>query len=180
MEIRKIKITPVQIIALLLIVLGVVMRLLPHEPNFAPIGAISLFGGAILGWRTAVWLPLVIMISADMFIGFYSGMIFTWAGFVLVSLFGTILRNATLLTRISLGALGSGAIFFIVSNFGVWITGGLYPPTLAGFIDCYYMALPFFRTSLMADLFYSALLFGLYALAARFVTAKQTSSQSLH
>lgn len=152
-------------ITLLLIALGIAARLLPHEPNFVPIGAIALFGGAVLGWRTALWLPLVIMVSTDWVIGFHSTMWFVWAGFALISLFGAYLQRTSLLTRIGLGALGSGSIFFVVSNFGVWLVGGLYPPTLQGLIECFYMALPFFRTSLLADVVYSTVLFGTYALA---------------
>lgn len=173
MEIRKIKIEPRLVIALLLIALGIAMRLLPHEPNFAPVGAIALFGGAILGWQTAVWLPLAIMMGADMLIGFYPGMLFTWTGFVIVSLFGTLLRRCGLLTRISLGAIGSGIIFYVISNFGVWMTSGMYPATIPGLLDCYYMALPFLRTSLLADLFYSAILFGVYALAMKFAAKRR-------
>jgi hypothetical protein len=180
MEIRKIKLSWTQAVAITLIIFGILLRLLPHMPNFAPVGAIALFGGAVLGWRTAVWLPLIIMMGADMVIGMYPGMIFTWAGFVLVSLFGTMLRNASLPVRIGVGAIGSGVIFFIVSNFGVWAVGGLYPHTITGMIDCYYMALPFFRTSLLADLFYSTVLFGTYELAVHFAALRQrANNQSL-
>ncbi len=150
------------VLALLLIIIGVASRLLPHEPNFVPIGAIALFAGAILNWRLALWLPISMMAITDFFIGFYPGMIFTWVGFMLISVFGMSLRNAPLRFRISAGPLGAGVIFFIVSNFGVWVMGGLYPPTLQGLINCYYMAIPFFKTSLLADITYSVALFGLY------------------
>jgi hypothetical protein len=176
MEIRKIRLSWTQAVAITLIIFGILLRLLPHMPNFAPVGAIALFGGAVLGWRTAIWLPLIIMIGADMVIGVYPGMVFTWAGFVLVSLFGTMLRNANLPMRIGMGAIGSGAIFFIVSNLGVWAMGELYPHTIAGIIDCYYMALPFFRTSLLADFFYSTVLFGTYALAVRVAALTQRAN----
>jgi hypothetical protein len=180
MEIRRLKLTPKFSVALLLMAIGVLFRVLPHEPNFAPVGAIALFGGVVLGWRTAIWLPLAIMAITDMFLGFYPGMSYTWAGFVLVSVVGMCLRNSRFLTRVLLGALGSGIVFFAVSNFGVWASSGMYPHTLGGLAHCYAMALPFLRTSLLADLFYSFVLFGLYEFVARFIDARKTSSQFLH
>lgn len=165
MEIRKSSISLQLGIALLLIVAGTALRLLPHMPNFAPVGAIALFGGAVLGWRLAVWLPLALMMVSDIFIGFYPGIEFTWAGFLLVALFGMLLRCAGLASRILVGGLASGMLFFVVSNFGVWLTSGMYAHTFDGIAQCYIMALPFLRASLMGDLFYGAVLFGSYELA---------------
>lgn len=173
MEARKNTITIQTIIAVALVIAGAALRLAPHVPNFAPVGAIALFGGAVLGWRLAVWLPLAVMMISDLVLGFYSGIEFTWAGFLLVALFGTQLRGARFLTRVTLGTLGSGIIFFIVSNFGSWLTSGMYEPTLEGLVRCYYMALPFFRTSLLADAFYGVLLFGIYEAASAYIAAHQ-------
>lgn len=173
MEIRKGAINWQLVAALLLVIAGTALRLLPHIPNFAPVGAIALFGGAVLGWRLAVWLPLVLMISSDFLIGFYPGIEFTWAGFLLIALFGMLLRRVGLIGRIVVGGAASGLLFFTVSNFGVWLTSGMYVHTLDGLIQCYVMALPFFRVSLMADLFYSALIFGLYELVLYVVRVRQ-------
>lgn len=152
-------------IAGLLIAFGIIMRLLPHEPNFAPVGAIALFSGAVLGWRIAAWLPVVLTIGADLFIGFYPGMMFTSLGFAVIGLFGALFARTSIFVRVLAGGLGSGIIFYLISNFGVWLMGGLYPQTMQGLIDCYVMALPFLRVSLLADLFYAALFFGLYEFA---------------
>jgi hypothetical protein len=154
-------------VALALIVFGVVMRLLPHPANLAPVGAIALFGGAILPRKLGWWLPMAIMAVSDYIIGFYSGVLFTWSAFLLVGLFGMVLRNSSNWFRVPFGALGGGVIFFIMSNFGVWVQGGLYPHTWAGLAECYTMALPFLRNTLMGDLAYGAILFGAYALAVR-------------
>lgn len=174
------KINTAALIALSLILIGISMRLVPHIPNFAPIGAIALFSGALLGWRTAVWLPLLIMMASDFIIGFYSGILFTWMGFILTAIFGMLFRRSTFTKRVTFGALGSGLIFFIVSNFGTWIASGMYPPTFAGLVECYYMALPFLRTSLLADAMFSIVLFGTFAVAVKMCDHYgRTSSQSL-
>ena len=162
MEIRVNKTT---VLAFALIVAGMVMRIIPHTDNFAPVGAIALFAGALLGRRLALWIPLLIMVGSDLVIGFHSTIAFTWGGFVLVAAFGMLLKNKPNLMRVPVGAIGSALIFYLVSNFGVWLEGRMYPLTVAGLTDCYTMALPFLRASFMADLSFSTLLFGLYALA---------------
>lgn len=155
------------IIACALIFAGIILRLLPHAANFAPVGAIALFGGAVLDKKLAWWLPLAIMATSDLIIGLHSTILFTWGGFLLIGLFGMILCKTNNWLRIPLGALGSGIIFYVISNFGVWAVGGLYEHTLQGLINCYVAAIPFFRTSLAADFLYSAALFGAYALATQ-------------
>lgn len=178
MEIRKIRLSSAHIIAITLIALGILLRLAPHEPNFAPVGAIALFGGALFGWRTALWLPLAIMMTTDIFLGSHSTIVFTWGGFVLISLFGTLFRSSSFWKRVLAGGLGSGAVFYAVSNFGTWLTTDMYAHTFVGLADCYVAALPFFRASLTADLFYGFVLFGLYALAIRLVAARQPETHS--
>ena len=178
MEIRKpIPVNISLLIGAALVVLGVALRLVPHVPNFAPIGAIALFGGAILGWRYALWLPLSAMMLSDLIIGFYPGIEFTWASFLMIAVVGLALKNKGLLTKIGIGGLSSATIFFVVSNFGVWVSSGMYTHTLTGFINCYVMALPFFRATLMSDLFYGAVLFGLQAVAV-YVLEKRLRSSS--
>jgi len=161
------------LIALVLVVFGVIMRLLPHPANLAPVGAIALFGGAVLPRKLGWWLPLAIMIVSDLLLGFYNGIIFTWAGFLLVGLFGMALRNQSNLFRIPFGALGGAVIFFIVSNLGVWAQGQMYAHTWAGLVQCYEMALPFFRNTFFGDFLYAWLLFGIYALSLRFVPSSE-------
>ena len=157
-------------VAVSLVIFGVVMRLLPHPDNLAPVGAIALFGGAILPRKLGWWLPLAVMVLSDLlFLGTYNGILFTWLGFLLVALFGMSLRGQSNWMRVPFGALGAAVIFFIVSNFGVWLQGQMYPLSWAGLVQCYELALPFFRNTFLGDLTYSMLLFGLYALAVRFV-----------
>jgi hypothetical protein len=161
-----------------LLVFGVAMRLLPHPANLAPVGAIALFGGAVLPRKYAWWLPVAIMAMSDIFIGLYNGFIFTWLGFALVGLYGMTLHNKNNWLRIPLGALGSSVIFFIVSNFGAWAQGQLYTYSLSGLASCYAMALPFFRNTFLGDLAYSGLLFGAYACALKLVIAKSHTAET--
>jgi hypothetical protein len=172
MEIRKDVTKRATAIAVALIIAGVVLRLLPHPANFAPIGAIALFGGAVLPLRLAWWLPVAAMVVSDTFLGFHDTIMFTWSGFLLVALFGVALRNVNNWLRVPVGVLGSGIIFYVVSNFGVWASGTLYPTTLQGLVECYVAAIPFFKTSLLADFVYASVLFGAYALATRQRPAK--------
>lgn len=164
--------------ALALVVFGVIMRLIPHPPNFAPVGAIAVFGGAVLPRKLGWWLPLAVMATSDLLIGFYGGILFTWAAFLLVGSFGITLRRSSNLRRIVFGSLGGGLIFFAVSNLGVFLQGGLYPHTWAGLVQCYAMAIPFFRNTLAGDLTYSALLFGTYALATKAFASPQATKVS--
>lgn len=160
-------INKMRIIALALIFAGILLRLMPHAANFAPIGAIAIFGGAVLDKKIAWWLPLAIMVASDLIIGLHSAVLFTWGAFALIGLYGMLLRDQKTLPKILFGALGSGVIFYIVSNFGVWAASGMYAHTLQGLTDCYLAAIPFFRTSLLADLVYCSALFVAYALATK-------------
>lgn len=160
-------------LAIALVGLSIVMRLVPHVPNVAPVAAVALFGGAVLPRRYAWWLPLVIMVASDLVLGFYDGILFTWAAFLAVGLLGMTLARFSTTERIAFGVLGGALLFYLVSNLGVWLQGGLYAHTWAGLIECYTMALPFLRNTLVGDLVYSSLLFGAYALAQHSWTGRQ-------
>jgi hypothetical protein len=159
-----------------LIAFGVLMRLLPHPANLAPVGAIALFGGAVLPRKVGWWLPVAVMALSDVWIGAYHGILFTWLGFLLVSLFGMSLRGRSNWLRVPLGVAGSSVIFFVVSNFGVWLQGQLYAHTWSGLWQCYVNALPFFRNTALGDLIYATLLFGVYAFVETRVTSQQKTT----
>ncbi len=150
-----------------LIVAGVVLRVVPHPPNFAPIGAIALFGGAVLPLPWGVVVPLAAVALSDAVLGFYPGMVWVYASFVLIALLGlAALRHRRTVLRIGGTALGGSVLFFIVTNFGEWL-GPLYPHTLAGLRADYIAAIPFFRNTVLSDLGYSLALFGIYESALR-------------
>lgn len=168
MEVPKIIRTHWQVLLVVsLMVFGIAWRLVPHVPNFAPIGAIALLAGMVLGWRMAIWLPISIMLVSDLVIGFYAGIEWTWISFGIIVLFAYLIRRLPTTWRLPIGALGASLLFFVVSNFGVWVASGMYAHTLSGLIDCYVMGLPFFRATLLSDLFFAVALIGSYELIRR-------------
>jgi hypothetical protein len=148
----------------ILILIGVVLRFLPHPANFAPIAAIGLFSGCYLMKRYAFVLPLAAMLISDIFIGFYSWkiMLSVYLSFALVGLIGVWLKSHKSVYMIAGGALLSSASFFLITNFAVWAFGTLYPHSLNGLLACYIAAIPFFKNTIMGDMFYVGVLFGSY------------------
>lgn len=154
------------IVGMVLVLWGVTARLLPHPANFAPIAAIALFSAVYLSQRWALLVPVVAMMIGDYFVGFYTWplMLAVYGSFILVGLIGWwVKRNKSFSTVISGSLLGS-VVFFLVTNFAVWALSGWYAKTLVGLGQAYIMALPFFRNTLLGDLFYVGLTFGIYEL----------------
>ena len=86
----------------------------------------------------------------------------TWLGLGLIAGVGVAVRRLPLLWRIGAGALGASLTFFVASNFGTWLTSGMYSHDIAGLIQCYVAALPFLRTTIVSDLLFSGLLLSAY------------------
>jgi hypothetical protein len=151
-------------IAVGLIVLGVTSRLLPHAPNFTAIGATSLFAGLYLSKKHAIAIPIISMLIADLILGFHATMGWVYASYLVIAVLG-IYQHATKKVShlVALPFLSSG-LFFVLTNFGVWVTGSMYAHTVAGLIECYTMAIPFLRGTLAGDVMYSVLLIGGYQL----------------
>jgi len=154
-------------VTITLILVAALSRLLPHPPNVTPVAAMALLGGAYFGRRLAFLIPLAALFLSDLVLGFHSTMLFVYAGFVLTTVLGTQLREDRAPGRVLGFALASSVAFFLITNFGVWVTGGLYTRDFAGLSACYTAALPFFRNSLAGDLFFTAVLFGLEHVALR-------------
>jgi hypothetical protein len=158
-----------------LTVAGALLRLAPHPFNFAPVGGVSLFAGARLrGWQ-AYLLPLALMAVTDPLLGGYSfATPFVYASFLISVWLGRrLLRNSESPLRIGGVAAASSLQFFLISNFAVWLHGVLYPVTLSGLAQCFTMAIPFYGRTLAADLFYSAVFFGLHAWLSRTVVVSE-------
>jgi len=144
------------------------LRLVPHPPNFTPIGAMALFGGAYFGRRALAFAaPLGAMLLSDLLLGFHSGMPYVYGSVVLIVLLGWAIENHRTPLRIAGAAIASSVLFFTVTNFGTWAAGELYPQTLAGLGACFVAAIPFFQNTLAGDLVFTTLLFGGFALLQR-------------
>ncbi len=165
------------ILAVLLIVIGVAMRLLPHPSNFTPVTAIALFAGVILAPRLAVTLPLIIMVASDLIIGPHPLFFLTWGCFFLVSLLGVFLRNHMRPGGLFMGSLAGSLLFFVVTNLGVFFMQDFYTKDWVGLAICFTRALPFFRNSVVGDVFYTGVLFGLFSLAK--ITVGSARARSL-
>ena len=152
------------LIALSLISMGAILRVLPHPPNFAPILAIALFGGVYFSRKIAFVLPIAAMVIADIFIGYYefSLMFFVYGSFLLCVILGFWLKKHKKWYTIGGAAIISAILFFIITNFAVWVFTPWYAKTIPGIIQCYLMAIPFFKNTLLSGLFYVTVFFGSY------------------
>ena len=124
-----------------IILLAALSRLIPHPANFAPIGGMALFGAACYSKRYwAFLIPIVSMWISDLvlnnvvygqyfdhFVWFYSGSLFTYGAFALIVMFGMMTLKRVRMLNLIVSALVASIIFFVVSNFGVWFSGTLYP-----------------------------------------------------
>lgn len=158
------------------IVFAALTRLLPHAYNFTPLGAIALFGAAYFTdkkWAFIVaigafWMSDLLLNNItyasyyDGFTWFTSGMLYTYGSIAMIVVLGYYLLKKITFGRVLGGALGASVIFFIVSNFGVWVGSAMYPLTFEGLIACYTAAIPFFHYTIAGNVVYSAVLFGSY------------------
>lgn len=158
-----------KIIAILILVaVGISYRIFPHPPNFAPVAAIALFSGFFFR-RYFVLIPLIVMFVSDIFVGFYDWklMAVVYFSFVLIGLMGILIRkNKSVLSLIGCSLSGSVA-FFILTNFAVWFLGPWYSHDWKGLVECYTLAIPFFKNTVAGDLFYVSVIFGVYELLAQ-------------
>ena len=173
--VKKIQIAEAAI-AVLLVLIGVGSRLLPHPPNFTPITAIALFAGFYLSKRTAFVLPIAAMLISDIFIGYYqfSLMAVVYGSFLLCVFLGFWLKKNKKWYTIGGSALLGAVLFFLITNFAVWAFTPWYAKTFAGLIQSYFMALPFFKNTLLGNLFYVSVFFGIYELTGVWIRKKFT------
>lgn len=176
-----------------MILLAALSRLIPHPINFAPISGIALFGAAFYGKKYwAFIIPIVSMWISDLiinnvvyaelfdgFVWFYSGSLFTYAAFVAIAILGMNALKRVTVSRVVASAMSASILFFALSNFGVWLSSGMYPHTWNGLATCYAAGLPFLKNTVAGDLVYSALLFGAFAWGESRFPALRPASQSM-
>ncbi len=175
-------------------VFAVLYRLLPYVPgldryypwNLVPVGALALFAGSRLRSPRAWLVPLAVMLASDLLLWYplaQKGMsAFSWgtpliyASYAVYVLLGRMIRQGELSPAVIGGAaLLAGVQFFLITNFTLWLGGGLYPRTLAGLQSCYLAAVPFYRQTLAGDLLYSAAFFALHACLVRGLASVKAS-----
>lgn len=139
-------------ILILFVAVAVLVRLLPHPPNFTPVTALAIFGATTFNNKAlGTILPLIALGISDIFLGFSTITFWVYGSFILISLLSIYWKEVKLQY-----VLLSSSVFFIVTNFGVWILG--YPKSLEGLVLCYTLAIPFFLNSVLGDLFFTYVL----------------------
>tara|TARA_B100000700_G_scaffold323141_1_gene426268 strand:- start:3575 stop:4105 length:531 start_codon:yes stop_codon:yes gene_type:complete len=167
-----------EIFAISLILILVLSRLIPHPPNFTPIVAVAIMSGYLF---KNIYISFAVLITsmllADAFIGFYKNMFFVYFSLILISyIFYKISSNINSKNLFIFSLLGT-IVFFIISNFGVWILGGLgpnnlpYDKNLNGLLECYILAIPFIKNTMLSTLVFT---YGAY-IANIFFIKKKTS-----
>lgn len=168
-----------------IILITALTRLFPHPLNFAPLGAMSLFGAAYFSNRKwAFGVPLLAMFISDLLVNnilfasyyqsftlFTPGFIWVYGSIAAIVFAGMLIFKKVTLPRVIGGSIAASVLFFLISNFGVWLADPDYPLTFSGLILCYDMAIPFFKNTLMGDLVYSAVLFGSFEFATYRISA---------
>lgn len=168
-----------------IIVTVAIARLIPHLPNFTPVGALCLFGAAQFSNKKLAYLvPLLAILLSDILVNnilyaqyfdgftvFYNGFEWQYMSYILTVLVGGFIIKKVSTKSVLIGALAATIIFFIVSNLGVWASGTMYPMTATGLMACFTAAIPFLGGTFIGNAVYSAILFGGYALAQKRIPA---------
>jgi hypothetical protein len=177
---------------ILLVLIAALWRVIPGRPmGFAPQIAMAIFGGSVISDRRMSFiLPLLSMFISDLLYqilhsyglsslpGFYNGQLTNYILFALITVIGFGVKQKNVFSILG-GALAGASFYFLSSNFLDWAMGGLdisyrpYPKTLAGLTDCYVAGIPFYKTSIIATLVFSTVLFGGYYLANKVFISKK-------
>ncbi len=163
----------VQLITISIIIFALaVLRLLPHLPNVSPVAAMALFGGAYFAnKRVAFIVPFAALFLSDLVLGLHNSMIFVYTGFALTVAIGFLLKDRVSMTNTAFAMVVSSLLFFLLTNFGAWMTSGLYAKSAEGLMQAYVAGIPFFQNSLLGNLVFAAVIFGGYHLLENNVSA---------
>lgn len=162
-----------------IIVLAILSRFLPHPPNFTPLLAVALFGGAIFKNRKlSLALLLGSVFISDLILGLHESMIAVYVCLGLFMYFGTKINRKSGKQVITYSLI-SAIIFFLVTNFTVWAFAGMYDKSFAGLMESYSMGLPFFRWTALSSLLYSGVLFGVYNLFGKYALSEEPKVQEI-
>ena len=162
-------------------VIALVVRLMPHPANFVPIGAVAILGGMLLPRRYSAWIVVVTMMLSDFIIGLHPMIIWTWGSFALVALLSGKLLNGRRpnSARLVMSAMAGGTLFFVITNLGVWLQGGLYEKSLQGLVQCYVNALPFYRNTILGDVFFTGVFYAVFLILPKLFALPSATVRSL-
>ena len=133
-------------------------RLIPHPWNFTPMLAVGIFSGFYFKqFYLGLFVVIVSMFIGDLFLGFHSTMFFTYISLAVAVALGLFIKRLKF-TEILFSSLTSSVCFFIITNFGAWLTLEMYEKNLAGLLQSYILAVPFFHNTLISTLLYLAVL----------------------
>jgi len=168
---KKIILEKQKLFPFIIILIMVLSRLILHPPNFTPIIAMAMMSGYFFkNFNLSVLILGFTMLFSDLFLGFHNNMIFVYIPlFVIVSFCFKISTKINYKNLFFLG-IGSSLIFFLISNFGVWLLGNMYEKNLYGLMNCYILAIPFFNNTLISTFVFS---YGAYT--ANFLYCKKFS-----
>ncbi len=153
------------LVLLTIIVAAAFTRLMPHWPNFTAIGAVALFGGAYFDKKYLSFVvPFAALFITDLIIGLHSTMWAVYLSFALIVVLGFNLRRQRKPLNVGLSAVSASVLFFIITNFAVWLSSPMYPFTISGLLESYVAAIPFFNYTLLGNLFYAGVIFGIFEL----------------
>ena len=153
----------------LIIALAIAARFIPGAANFSPVYAGLLFSGAYLKRRDSMWFPILLLAGSDLLVNtllyhtsFQWMQTLNWIGFAAIIMVGWWLQKRVSMRNVLIASVAGPSVFFVISNFGVWLAGGLYPPTFGGLTACFVAAIPFYGNSLLSAVLFSGILFGAY------------------
>lgn len=161
--------------AILLVIIGIFSRLIVHTPQFTATLAIALFSGMYLDRRLAIIVPVGMMLITDLILGFHDTMLFTYGSMLLISCGGVWLKKRKSYINVFSASIVAAIVFFIITNFGAFLS--LYPRTLAGLYECYILAIPFFRSTLLSTIAYSLVLYAGYEAVLKYQMGKSCVNQ---
>jgi hypothetical protein len=148
------------IIPIIMMTLLIISRMISDIPNFTATIALIMFTSYLIRDKfLSVLVILVSQIISDLYIGIYSSMFFVYGAYVFIALLSPIIMNKLSFKSVLISSLVTPTIFYIVSNFGVWITGSTYPLSLDGLIMCYVAGIPFFDETLLSTVVFSVTIY---------------------
>ena len=144
-----------EIFPIALILILAFSRLIPHPPNFTPIISMAVMSGFFLrNIRLSLLVVVFSMLISDIIIGIHSNMFFVYFSLILIIFTFNMLTKKMNILNVALLSFCGSLLFFMISNFGVWLNSTLYEKNISGLINCYTMAIPFFHNTLISTLFF--------------------------